>query len=94
MLTCARLDGSWFTGTERNHFLSTFARASILITNRVYNPIHVLSRPDNAKLSRSDENGCVHRGMFVDAIRLSALLSFCYVSAHLPEVFVLLFRAL
>ena len=48
MLTCARLDGSWITGTERNYFLSTFARASILITNRVYNPIHVLSRPDDA----------------------------------------------
>ena len=48
MLTCARLDGSWIAGTERNYFLSTFARASILITNRVYNPIHVLSRPVDA----------------------------------------------
>ena len=48
MLTRARLDVSWITGTEMNHFISTFARASILITNRVYNPIHVLSRIDDA----------------------------------------------
>ena len=94
MLTCARLDGSWITGTERNYFLSTFARAPILITNRVYNPTHVLSRPDDAKLPRSDENGCFIVVCSWTRFAFLRLLSFCYVTAHLPEVFVLLFRAL
>ena len=40
----------WFMdyGDRKEPFFSTFARASILITNRIYNPIDVLSRPGDA----------------------------------------------
>ena len=42
----------------------------------------------------SYQNRCVHPGIVVDWFNFLRLLFLCYVSAHLPGVFVLLFRAL
>ena len=43
-------------------------------------PIHVLSRPDDAKLPWSDENSCVHRVMVVGLTLFSAV---AFVLLHL-----------